>query len=354
MSGRNERLVSVKPCKSTTGSPAGAPHSRNASVMPVASSTRLFTPPSSTADGLASPSGPLSALRHAATSKRTRLARRRVTALMLSPSIQSGTAILLDVGREPQQPTGSAGVRPDWAGERETGLTPTASNRRPNAPVLEPWGECSMKAIQFSRFGGPEVLEPVDLAMPAPKSGEVLVRVRASGVNLADTLMRQDRYAMTPPLPAVPGSEVAGIVVALGEGAEGIAVGVRVAASLFAAGMHLGGYAEYVAVDARYVTPIPAELSFEDATALMVQGLSALALTRHTPVAGKSVLVSAAGGGVGSMLVQLLKRAGARQVIAAASTEEKRRHALGLGADAAVDYTAERWSDRVREVTDGA
>jgi hypothetical protein len=86
----------------------------------------------------------------------------------------------------------------------------------------------------------------------------------------------------------------------------------------------------------------------------MVQGLTALALTRHTPVAGKSVLVNAAAGGVGTLLIELLKRAGAHQVIAAASTEAKRQYALGLGADAAVDYTADGWTERVREITTGA
>jgi NADPH2:quinone reductase len=210
-----------------------------------------------------------------------------------------------------------------------------------------------MKAIQFARFGGPGVLEAVDLDTPQPRRGEVLVQVRAAGVNLSDTLLRDNRYVLTPPLPSVPGSEVAGIVAAVGEGVVGIALGNRVAASLFAAGVHSGGYAEYVTIDAAYVTPIPDALAFGEAAALMVQGTSALALARHTPVAGKTVLVNAAGGGVGTLLVQLLKRAGARQVIAAASSDAKRRHALALGADAAVDYTAAGWTGRLRELTGG-
>lgn len=210
-----------------------------------------------------------------------------------------------------------------------------------------------MKAIRFGRFGGPEVMQLVDVPGPVAGPGELVVRVRAAGVNLSDTLMREDRYAVTPTLPAVPGNEVAGEVVEVGKEVEGFARGDRVALSLFAAGLSVGGYAEYVAADARYATHIPAELSFEQATALMVQGLTALALTRHTPVAGKSVLVSAAAGGVGSLLLQLLKQAGATQVIAAASTAEKRAHALALGADAAVDYTAAGWTDRVRELTGG-
>jgi len=211
-----------------------------------------------------------------------------------------------------------------------------------------------MKAVQFSRFGGPEVLQLVDVPAPVAGPGELVVRVRAAGVNLSDTLMRADRYAVTPALPAVPGNEVAGEVVEVGQGVKGFARGDRVALSLFAAGLSVGGYAELVAVDARYATHIPPEISFEDATALMVQGLTALALTRHTPVAGRSVLVSAAAGGVGTLLLQLLRHAGASQVIAAASTAEKRAHTLALGADAAVDYTAAGWTEQVRALTGGA
>src|SRR5512143_3131612 len=164
-----------------------------------------------------------------------------------------------------------------------------------------------MKAIQFDRFGGPDVLQAVDLADPTPAPGQVLVRVHAAGVNLSDTLLRENRYAFTPPLPWVPGGEVTGVVLAVGDGVSRVAIGDRVAASLFAAGVQSGGYAERVVVDARYVTPIPQALPFEDATALMVQGLSALGLARHTPVEGRQVLVNAAGGGVGTLLVQLLR-----------------------------------------------
>ena len=211
-----------------------------------------------------------------------------------------------------------------------------------------------MKAIQFTRLGTPDVLEAVERPTPYPRPGEVLVAVRAAGVNLSDALMRQGRYAVEPPLPAVPGNEASGVVAAVGEGVKGLAVGDRVAASLFAAGVHVGGYASHVVIDAAYATPLPSALSFDEAVALMVQGTTALALVRHTEVAGRSVLVSAAGGGVGTLLVQLLRRAGARRVIAGASTEDKRQHSLALGADAAVDYTAAGWVDEVRALTGGA
>lgn len=210
-----------------------------------------------------------------------------------------------------------------------------------------------MKAVQFGRFGGPEVLQLVDVPAPVAGPGELVVRVRAAGVNLSDALMREDRYAVTPTLPAIPGNEVVGEVVEVGQGVKGFGRGDRVALSLFAAGLSVGGYAELVSADARLATHVPAGLSDEEAVALMVQGLTALALTRHTPVAGRSVLVSAAAGGVGGLVLQLLRRAGARQIIAAASTPEKRAHTLALGADAAVDYTAPGWLEEVRSLTGG-
>jgi NADPH:quinone reductase len=186
------------------------------------------------------------------------------------------------------------------------------------------------------------------------RPGEVLVRVHAIGVNFADTLMRQDRYAVTPPLPVILGSEAAGVVEALGSGVEGVEIGQRVAAPLFAAPSGLGAYAEYVVIEASLVAPVPAALSFEQAAAVMNQGLTALYLTRQAPPNGKTVLVNAAAGGVGSLLMQLAKRAGARTVIGAASTEDKLDVARSLGADIAVNYTAADWVERVRAATDRA
>jgi NADPH:quinone reductase len=213
--------------------------------------------------------------------------------------------------------------------------------------------ERTMKAVQFGRFGGPEVLEVVDVPAPVAGPSDLVVRVRAAGVNLSDALMRENRYAVTPTLPAIPGNEVVGEVVQIGRDVKGFVRGDRVALSLFAAGLSAGGYAELVAADARFATRIPPELSDDQAVALMVQGLTALALTRHTPVADKAVLVSAAGGGVGGLLLQLLKRAGARRIIALASTPEKRALTLSLGADAAVDYTVPGWTEQVRSLTEG-
>jgi len=210
-----------------------------------------------------------------------------------------------------------------------------------------------MKAVQLSRFGPPDVLEIIEVPAPVPAPGEVLVRVRASGVNFFEVLMRQDRYAVTPELPMIFGVEVAGVVEELGENVGSIEMGARVAVPMFAIGRGSGGYAEYVAVDAASVVMLPDGLSFEDAVALMIQGLTALHLIRQSPPKDRTVLVNAAAGGVGSLLVQLAKRAGARRVIAAASTQEKRDLARSLGADVAIDYTASDWAGRVRDVTGG-
>src|ERR1700724_1621973 len=105
-----------------------------------------------------------------------------------------------------------------------------------------------MRQVQFSRFGGPEVLEVVERPTPLPGRGEVLVRVRAAGINFSDTLMRQNRYAVTPELPAVPGAEVAGTIERLGEGVSGPTVGTRVAVPLFATGAAVGGYVDHTVV----------------------------------------------------------------------------------------------------------
>ena len=205
----------------------------------------------------------------------------------------------------------------------------------------------------MARFGGPEVLEMAERATPMPGAGEILVRVRAAGVNLSDTLMRQDRYAVTPELPSVLGTEVAGEIAGIGEGVTGWKIGDRVAAPLFAAGKMFGGYSEYAVLDARFVVALPDGIGYDVANALMVQGLTALYLTQQAPPAGKSVLVSAAAGGVGSLLIQLARRAGARQVIAAASADKKLAFAQTLGADAGVNYSSSGWVNAAREIAGG-
>ena len=211
-----------------------------------------------------------------------------------------------------------------------------------------------MRQVQFSRFGGPEVLEVVEKPTPAPGKGQVLVRVRAIGVNFADTLLRQNRYAITPELPAIPGSEVVGTIERLGDGVSGLTIGARVAVPLFATGAAVGGYVDYMVVEAGLIVPLPDAVSFEAALALMVQGLTALYLTNQISPKDKTVLVNAAAGGVGSLLVQLAKRSGAKAVIAAASAAKKLDFARSLGADVSIDYTKPDWVDEVRAASGGA
>ncbi len=210
-----------------------------------------------------------------------------------------------------------------------------------------------MKAVQFSRFDGPDALELIDVPKPRPGPGDVLVRVRSSGINFFETLMLRNRYAVTPDLPTIPGVEIAGEIEAVGGNVSSIEIGARVAAPMFAFGRGAGGYAEYVAIDAASVVPLPDALSFDDAVALMIQGLTALHLVRRSNPRGKTVLVNAAAGGLGSLLVQLVVEAGAERVIAAASSAEKIELALSLGAHAGVDYTRADWADQVRRVNGG-
>ena len=210
-----------------------------------------------------------------------------------------------------------------------------------------------MRQVQFGRFGGPEVLDVVEKPTPSPASDQILVRVGAIGVNFAETLMRQNRYAVTPDLPAVPGTEVAGVVERLGDKVEGLTVGTRVAVPLFATGAVTGGYSDYVVVNAGHAVPLPENISLEVATALMIQGLTALYLVRQVPPKDKTVFISAAAGGVGSLLVQLARREGARAVIAAASSKAKLDLTRTLGADHGVDYTKPGWGEAALAANNG-
>lgn len=211
-----------------------------------------------------------------------------------------------------------------------------------------------MKAIQFSRFGGPEVLGVVEIPMPVPGTGEVLIRVGAAGINFFEVLMRADRYAVTPSLPMFPGVEAAGTIEAVGEGVDPRLLGSRVAAPLFVSERPFGGHAEYVTIDAGLAVPVPDTLSFEKATALMVQGLTALHLLRQSPPANKTVLIPAAAGGVGSLLVQLARGQGARRIVALAGGRMKLDPALSSGADVAIDSSRAEWAAQIREVNGGA
>lgn len=195
-----------------------------------------------------------------------------------------------------------------------------------------------MKAVRIARFGGPEVLELDDVPVPRPEPDEVLIRVAAAGVNFAETLMREDRYVASYELPAIPGSEVAGTIEAVGSGVAHLRPGQRVGAALALGGKLSGGYAEFVTARAAVVAPLPDTLGFAEATGLLVQGLTANYLIEAADPKDRAILVDAAGGGVGSLLIQLARHRGAARILAAASTPAKRDQALANGADAALGY----------------
>ncbi|MGF6309762.1 NADPH2:quinone reductase [Bradyrhizobium sp. i1.8.4] len=206
-----------------------------------------------------------------------------------------------------------------------------------------------MKAVLLRRLGEPDVLDVVEIPRPAPRAGEVLIRVIAAGVNYFEVLMRAGRYGFTPPLPMTPGVEVAGVVEdAGGDGNAGIAVGSRVAVPLFAHGLS-GGWAQFVTVDARAAHPIPDDVPFDAAVAAMVQGLTALHAVRRCSPTGRTVLIPAAAGGVGALIVQLARRHGARRIIAAAGSDEKIEIARSLGADAGIVTACDGWGAAVAD-----
>jgi NADPH2:quinone reductase len=187
-----------------------------------------------------------------------------------------------------------------------------------------------VRAVQIQEFGGPEVLQVVDLPEPQPDDGEVLIEVGRAGVNFGDTHQRENSYLAKFELPLVLGSEVAGTVVS----GDGFEAGQRVVAML-----RSGGYAQFALAPAATTFPLPDGLDDEAALALLVQGLTAWHLYRTSAklAEGESVVVISGAGGVGSLAVQLAKPFGAGHVIATASSEAKREKTLELGADATVD-----------------
>lgn len=190
-------------------------------------------------------------------------------------------------------------------------------------------------------------VEDTDALTPGP--GQVVVDVRASGVNFVDGLIVQGRYQIKPPLPCTPGSEVAGVVASVGEGVEGISVGDRVLATT-----GFGGFAEQVCVPSTSALPMPESLTFGQAAAIVQSYSTALyCLTRRAPVTGGQwVLVLGAGGGIGLATVDVARALGAR-VVAAASSKEKLDAATALGAEAVINYEEEDLKVRARELTGG-
>lgn len=209
-----------------------------------------------------------------------------------------------------------------------------------------------MRVVEVTRFGGPEVLVPTEAADPVAAPGQVVVDVSAADVLFVETRIRRGgggRYFDVTP-PYVPGGGVAGRVRSVGEGVDPGWVGRPVVTST----AERGGYAEQVAVPSEGLIPVPDGVDLREAAALLHDGNTAFGLLEGTGIEpGEWVLVTAAGGGLGILLVQLARVAGAR-AIGAARGKRKLDLILELGADAAVDYSQPDWTERVREATGGA
>lgn len=204
-----------------------------------------------------------------------------------------------------------------------------------------------MKAIRVHEYGDPDVLRLEEVEKPEPGPGQARVMLEAVGVNFIDIYQRRGQYKMS--LPFTPGSEGAGKVDAVGPDVTEVAVGDNVAYA-----MQLGSYADYAVVPAWKLAPIPPGMNMLTAAAVMLQGMTAHYLSHDTyPIQkGDTVLIHAAAGGVGLLLVQMAKMRGAR-VIGTVSTEEKEALSRAAGADEIIRYTAQDFEAEVKRLTDG-
>lgn len=206
-----------------------------------------------------------------------------------------------------------------------------------------------MKAIVCKQYGPPESLVLEDLPSPRPGAGEVVISVRAASVNFPDVLIIQNKYQFKPPLPFSPGSELAGVVKAVGDGVRDVRPGDRVMAFTT-----YGAFAEEVKTEAARLIPMPASMDFATAAAfVLTYGTSDHALRDRAALkAGETLLVLGAAGGVGLAAIEIGRALGAR-IIACASSEEKLAVCRSHGADATIDYTAEDLRERVKALTEG-
>jgi NADPH2:quinone reductase len=206
-----------------------------------------------------------------------------------------------------------------------------------------------MKLVQAQKLDSVEDYRLIDAELPKPAAGQVLIAVHACGMGYVDALVALGRYQVKPPLPFTPGQEIGGVVEAVGEGVSHLRVGDRVMGSLFG-----GGLAEYVAVPASAAQVIPAEMSFAQAAGFRVNYVTALhgLADRAALQPGERLLVLGAAGGVGAAAVQVGRLLGA-EVIAAASTPEKRAFAQAQGAQRVIDTDPQGWRDRLKDACDG-
>ena len=205
-----------------------------------------------------------------------------------------------------------------------------------------------MRAIRFLETGGPDVLDLVEIDKPSPKPGQVLIRHEAIGINFIDTYLRSGLYPTK--LPSIPGGEAAGVVAAVGEGVSRFKVGDRVASAGIA-----GGYADYSVVSADRAVAIPAGIDTQTAAAALLKGMTSEFLLRrlHRVEPGETILIHAAAGGVGQIMVQWAKALGAT-VIATVGSQAKAARVRQLGADHVILYRDTDVAAEVRRITGGA
>ena len=205
-----------------------------------------------------------------------------------------------------------------------------------------------MKAVRAHEIGGPEVLKYEDVADPVPEAGQALVDIKSIGVNYTEV---SSRKGTNPPasFPWTPGREAAGVVTAVGEGVTEVAVGDRVAYA-----MHTGSYAQKAAVPSRLLVELPQSMAFATGSAAMLQGMTAhflvFGITRLNP--GDRALVHAGAGGMGLLLIQMLKRLGV-QIFTTVSTDAKAQLAKYAGADNVILYTQQDFEEEIKKATDG-
>lgn len=202
----------------------------------------------------------------------------------------------------------------------------------------------------MEKYGSPDVLQLVTIEKPQIGEKEVLIQVKAIGVNYADAARREGKYVIPTELPFIPGAEIAGEIIEVGAKVERFKPGMRVVSLI-----ESHGYAEYAVAPEAGLAIVPESVDFTDAVALPLQGQTAYHVlkTMGRLQEGETVLIHAAAGGVGTLAVQLAKIFGAGKIIATASTDEKLELAKKLGADVLINYTEKDWEDQVREVTDG-
>lgn len=209
-----------------------------------------------------------------------------------------------------------------------------------------------MKQVQFAEYGNSDVLQLIEKQIPTPQAGELLIKVEAAGVNYSDILRRRNTYFMPTPLPYILGAEAVGVIEQAGEGLDETPFqpGSRVLAILPSG----GAYSEYVIANPMYCVPLPPHVDAKAASAIFVQGSTAHLIINEVlgDIEGKTILIHAAAGGVGSILVQLAVLAGAR-VIATASSEAKLQYAKELGAEIGINYTESDWPAKLLAANGG-